>query len=314
MTAYVLRRALATIPVLILISILSFVTLRLLPGDPARAILGPEAPPEAVEALREDLGWDRPIPVQYVEWMADALRGDFGSSLRSGESVSGLVVSRLPVTLLLAFGSLAIAIVVAIPIGVAAAIRPNSAIDYLGTVGAVVGAAIPNFWLAMMLVAVFAVQLGWLPALGWVPIREDPMQAAKSLVLPTVSLAAFHAAIVTRMTRSAMLEVLNQDYVRTARAKGLAPFTVVVRHSLRNALIPIVTILGLRVSQVLGGAIIIESVFAMPGIGKLVVDSILFKELVTVQALVLLIAAFVAVSNLVVDILYSVIDPRIRYA
>lgn len=314
MMAYILRRSLATIPVLILISILSFAALRLLPGDPARALLGPEAPAEAVEALREDLGWDRPIVVQYVDWMADALRGDFGNSLRSGESVSGLVASRLPVTLLLALGSLVLALIVAIPIGVAAAVRPNSLLDYVGTVAAVVGAAVPNFWLAMMLVAVFAVQLGWFPALGWVPLREDPAQALRSLVLPTVALAAFHAAVVTRMTRSAMLEVLNQDYVRTARAKGLAPYAVVVRHALRNALIPIVTILGLRVSQVIGGSIIIESVFGMPGIGKLVVDSILFKELVTVQALVLLIAASVAITNLVVDIFYSFIDPRIRYA
>jgi peptide/nickel transport system permease protein len=300
--------------VLILISLLSFVTLRLLPGDPARSILGPEAPPDAVKALRDQLGWDRPIPIQYVEWVGDALKGDFGRSLRSGQPVLELVAARLPVTVLLALFSLVIAIVVALPVGIIAALRRNTVFDYLGTVIAVIGAAIPNFWLAMMLVVIFSVRLGWLPSLGWVPLTEDPVACLKSLVLPSIALGAFHAAIIMRMTRSAMLEVLNQDYVRTARAKGLGPWPVVIRHALRNALVPIVTIMGLRVSQLLGGAIIIESVFALPGMGKLVIDSILYKELVTVQALVLLIASSVAISNLVIDLLYPILDPRIRYA
>ena len=313
MWAFVLRRILATIPVLLLISVFTFFAIRLLPGDPARAILGPEADPAAVEALKEQLGWNKNIFLQYFEWLGDAITGDFGQSLRSGDSVIGLIGSRVALTVELGLIAMLIGLVVAIPLGVLAGSRPNTPFDYMSTFFAVLGAAIPNFWLAMMLILVFSVELGWLPALGFTAFLDDPIKNLKSLLLPAVALGVFQAAVIARQTRAAMVEVLRQDYVRTAYAKGLRDRTVILRHAFRNALIPVVTVLGLQVSRVIGGAIIIETVFSLPGLGKLVIDSILFRELVTVQAMALLIAASVAAVNLLVDVAYGYLDPRIRY-
>ncbi len=313
MTTYIIRRLIATIPVLFLISAITFFTIRLLPGDPALAILGPEADYNLVEALREELGLNRPVVVQYLDWMYHAFQGEFGESRRSGDTVAALVSDRLEVTIQLGILSLIVAVILALPIGLLAGSKPNTPFDYLGTFFAVVGAAIPNFWLALLLILVFAVDLGWFPALGFTSFREDPLENMRGMVLPAVAIGIAQAAVLARQTRASMVEVLQQDYVRTARSKGLRERNVIFRHGFRNAMIPVITILGLQISNIVSGAIIIESVFSLPGIGKLLIDSIFNRELVTVQALALMLALAVAMSNLLVDVSYGYIDPRIRY-
>ena len=313
MTTYIIRRLIATIPVLFLISAITFFTIRLLPGDPALAILGPEADYNLVEALREELGLNRPVVVQYLDWMYHAFQGEFGESRRSGDTVAALVSDRLEVTIQLGILSLIVAVVLALPIGLLAGSKPNTPFDYLGTFFAVVGAAIPNFWLALLLILVFAVDLGWFPALGFTSFREDPLENMRGMVLPAIAIGIAQAAVLARQTRASMVEVLQQDYVRTARSKGLRERNVIFRHGFRNAMIPVITILGLQISNIVSGAIIIESVFSLPGIGKLLIDSIFNRELVTVQALALMLALAVAMSNLLVDVSYGYIDPRIRY-
>lgn len=313
MTKYIARRLVATIPVLILISAITFFAIRLLPGDPAIALLGPEADLNLLEALREEMGLNKNVVVQYFEWIGNAFQGDFGESRRSGDTVTALVSDRLEVTIELGILSLILAVVIAVPIGLLAGSRPNTPFDYLGTLFAVLGAAIPNFWLALVLILIFAVELGWFPALGFTSFRDDPVENLRGMILPAAAIGVAQAAILARQTRAAMVEVLQQDYVRTARAKGLRERTVIVRHGFRNAVIPVVTVLGLQVSNVIGGAIIIESVFSLPGVGKLLIDSIFNRELVTVQALALMLAVSVALSNLLVDVSYAYLDPRIRY-
>ena len=313
MATYALRRLFATIPVLFLISAITFCTIRLLPGDPALAILGPEADFNLVAALREELGLNRPVLVQYADWMYHAFQGEFGVSRRSGDTVAALVSDRLEVTIQLGILSLIVAVALALPIGLMAGARPNTPFDYLGTVFAVVGAAIPNFWLALLLILVFAVDFGWFPALGFTSFREDPLENMRGMILPAVAIGIAQAAVLARQTRASLVEVMQQDYVRTARSKGLRERTVIVRHGFRNALIPVITVLGLQISNIVSGAIIIESVFSLPGIGKLLIDSIFNRELVTVQALGLMLAIAVAMSNLLVDISYAYLDPRIRY-
>ena len=313
MTTYIVRRLFATIPVLFLISAITFFTIRLLPGDPALAILGPEADYNLVEALREELGLNRPVVVQYLDWMYHAFQGEFGESRRSGDTVAALVSDRLEVTIQLGILSLIVAVILALPIGLMAGSKPNTPFDYLGTFFAVVGAAIPNFWLALLLILVFAVDLGWFPALGFTSFREDPLENMRGMVLPAIAIGIAQAAVLARQTRASMVEVLQQDYVRTARSKGLRERNVIFRHGFRNAMIPVITILGLQISNIVSGAIIIESVFSLPGIGKLLIDSIFNRELVTVQALALMLALAVAMSNLLVDVSYGYIDPRIRY-
>ena len=313
MTTYIIRRLIATIPVLFLISAITFFTIRLLPGDPALAILGPEADYNLVEALREELGLNRPVVVQYLDWMYHAFQGEFGESRRSGDTVAALVSDRLEVTIQLGILSLIVAVILALPIGLLAGSKPNTPFDYLGTFFAVVGAAIPNFWLALLLILVFAVDLGWFPALGFTSFRDDPLENMRGMVLPAIAIGIAQAAVLARQTRASMVEVLQQDYVRTARSKGLRERNVIFRHGFRNAMIPVITILGLQISNIVSGAIIIESVFSLPGIGKLLIDSIFNRELVTVQALALMLALAVAMSNLLVDVSYGYIDPRIRY-
>ena len=287
--------------------------MRLLPGDPAMAMLGEEADPAVAEAIRIEMGFDRPVVVQYFDWIGGVFQGDFGDSRRSGDTVRALVADRLELSIELGILSLILAVIIAIPIGLLAGSRPNTPFDYGGTLFAVLGAAIPNFWLAMVLILIFAVELGWFPALGWTSFRDDPIENLRGLFLPALAIGVAQAAVLARQTRAAMVEVLRQDYVRTARAKGLRESTVVLQHAFRNALIPVVTILGLQVSNIVGGAIIIETVFNLPGIGKLLIDSIFFREFPTVQAIALMLALVVALSNLLVDVTYAVLDPRIRY-
>ncbi len=313
MATYSARRLVATIPVIVLISIITFFAMRLLPGDPAMAMLGEEADPAVAEAIRIEMGFDRPVVVQYFDWIGGVFQGDFGDSRRSGDTVRALVADRLELSIELGILSLILAVIIAIPIGLLAGSRPNTPFDYGGTLFAVLGAAIPNFWLAMVLILIFAVELGWFPALGWTSFRDDPIENLRGLFLPALAIGVAQAAVLARQTRAAMVEVLRQDYVRTARAKGLRESTVVLQHAFRNALIPVVTILGLQVSNIVGGAIIIETVFNLPGIGKLLIDSIFFREFPTVQAIALMLALVVALSNLFVDVTYAVLDPRIRY-
>lgn len=313
MTTYIARRLLLTIPVLILISLITFFAVALLPGDAALALLGLEADVRQLEAVREQLGLDRPVVERYFNWVYNALQGDLGHSVRADRAVSDLIVRRLEVSLELAVLALLIALLIGIPLGLLAGSRPNTPLDYGGTTFAVLGAAIPDFWLALMLILGFAVGLGWFPAVGFTPFLDDPVENLRSLVLPAVAIGTGQAAVLARQTRAALVEVLRQDYVRTAYAKGLRGRTVIVRHGFRNALIPIVTVLGIQVSTIVGGFVIIETVFNLPGVGKLLVDSVFQRELQTVQAIGIMLAMGVALTNLVVDVSYAFLDPRIRY-
>ena len=313
MRAFIIRRLLATIVVLWVISLLTFMALSVLPGDVATAILGPEADPDAVAALRERLGLNDSLFVQYVDWITGVFQGDLGFSQRTGDQVSDLIGSRLEVTIELGVLSILIGMIVAIPLGMIAGSRPGTVFDYGLTFFAVLGVSIPVFWLAIIFVLIFAVELGWLPAIGFVSFFDDPVQNLKTMAMPAGAIGVTLAGGLARQVRASMVEVLRQDYVRTAHAKGLNPSTVIIRHAFRNALIPVVTILGIQGSLVIGGAIITESIFQLPGVGKLVIDSIFFSEVPTVQALALMIAAGVAILNLLVDVSYAFLDPRIRY-
>ncbi len=313
MTSYIVRRLLATIPVIILISLITFFAVALLPGDQAISLLGLEADVRQLEAIREQLGLDRPVVERYFHWVYNALQGDLGHSVRADREVSDLIAKRLQVSIELGILAMLIALLVGVPLGLLAGSRPNTPLDYGGTTFAVLGAAIPEFWLALMLILGFAVGLGWFPAIGFTPFLDDPVENLRSLVLPAVTIGTGQAAILARQTRAAVVEVLRQDYVRTAYAKGLRGRTVIVRHAFRNALIPIVTVLGIQVSTVVGGFVIIETVFVLPGVGNLLVDSVFQRELQTVQAIAIMLAITVALTNLLVDVSYAFLDPRIRY-
>lgn len=313
MKTFIIRRLLATIIVLFFISLLTFIALSVLPGDVATSILGPEADPRAVATLRERLGLNESLFTQYVNWITGVFQGDLGFSQRTGDEVRDLIVGRLEVTIELGILSILIAMIVAIPLGIIAGSRPGTVFDYGLTFFAVLGVSIPVFWLAIIFVLIFAVELGWLPAIGFVSFADDPIGNLKSMAMPAVAIGVTLAGNLARQVRASMVEVLRQDYVRTAQAKGLKPRTVITRHAFRNALIPVVTVLGIQGSLVIGGAIITESIFQLPGVGKLIIDSIFFSEVPTVQALALMIAAGVAILNLLVDVSYAFLDPRIRY-
>ncbi len=313
MTTYIARRFLVTIPVLILISAITFFAVALLPGDLAIAMLGMEADTRHLEALREQLGLNRPVVVRYFDWVGDALQGDLGRSARAGKEVSDLIAKRLEVSIELGILAMLIATAIGIPLGLLAGARPNTILDYGGTALAVLGAAIPNFWLALMLILLFSVQFRWFPAVGFTSFLDDPVQNLRSVALPAFAVGVTQAAILARQTRAALVDVLRQDYVRTAYAKGLRERSVIVRHAFRNALIPVVTVMGIQVSTIVGGFVIIESVFNLPGVGKLLVDSVFNRELQTVQAIGVMLAGAVALTNLAVDVSYAFLDPRIRY-
>jgi peptide/nickel transport system permease protein len=296
-------------------SVIVFGIIRLIPGDPAVVLLGPEgASPEAVRALRKELGLDRPLLAQYVLWLERVARGDFGKSFMSKMPVSFLIKKSLPATLHLALAALVIALLISVPAGILAAVRPHSWIDNLCTSFALAGVAMPGFWLGIMLVLVFAVGLGWFPTSGYVPLEADPVASARSVLLPALALGVSLAAALSRFLRTGMLDVLGQDYVRTARAKGLQERTVVIHHAVRNGLLSVVTVLGLQMGQLLGGSIVIEQVFNWPGMGRLVLSAIQFRDYSIVQAVVLIVATGYVVISFVVDLLYVSLDPRIRYA
>jgi peptide/nickel transport system permease protein len=310
--AYVIRRLLLAVPVVLLVTIMVFALLHMLPGDPATVILGQEATPEAIDAMREELGLNKPIVVQYLDWLGHVLQGDLGNSLVDHTPVADLVLQRLPATIELTIGTFAVAILIAVPAGIMSATRPGKFVDYTSSIFALGGMSIPHFWLGMMFIALFSVQLGWLPASGYVPFSEDPLSNLQAMIMPMVATGLRESAVLMRMLRSSLLEVTQADYIRTAYSKGLRERTVIWNHALKNALVPVVTTSGLMVAGLLGGLVITETIFSIPGFGKLIVESIFTRDFVTVQGAILVSALLVVMVNLVVDILYALIDPRIK--
>jgi len=309
---FLVRRAFISAVTLVLISLIVFTGVRMIPGDPARVMAGTDADAAGLEEVREKYGLHDPIPVQYVRWIGLALRGDLGESIRTRQSVAWTVAIKLPITVELACLALLIALALAIPAGVIAAVRRNTAWDILASAASLCGVSIPNFWLGIMLILLVSVRLGWLPASGFVPLFEDPVANVKRMLMPALVLGTALAAVLMRQTRNAMIEVLSADYIRTARSKGLAGFAVVVRHALRNALIPVVTILGLQMGALMGGAVVTESIFVLPGFGRLIVEAVFTRDYPVVQGVVLITASSYVLINLLVDISYTVLNPRIR--
>jgi peptide/nickel transport system permease protein len=306
MSGWVLRRVAWTVPVLLAVSLLVFLILSAVPGDAASAIAGTDATGQDIDAIRHNLGLDRPLPVQFAGFVLGAVQGDLGTSFRTKRAVTAEIGDRLWPTAELALSALAFAVVVGLGVGVLAAVRPYSLLDYVTTVLALTGVSMPIFWLGLMLMLLFSVQLGWLPTTGNGSIQQ--------LILPAVTLGSASAAIIARMTRSSMLEVLRQDYVVTARAKGLPEGAVVLRHALRNAMIPTVTVVGLQFGYLLGGSVLTETVFARAGLGTLLVDAIRARDFPIVQGTILFLATVFVVVNLLVDLTYGWLDPRIRHA
>lgn len=306
-----LKRLLLSLPTLLLVSMVVFSLLAVLPGDPVAAILGMEATPEAAAALRLKLGLDDPLLVQYGHWLWAVLHGDLGRSFIDNTPVADALWQRLPVTIELAIGSFLVAVIIAVPAGILSAARPRGWANAIGTLIALFGMSVPHFWLGMLFIILFAVKLGWLPASGFVPLSVDWHANLIAMIMPMVVTGLRESAILMRMVRSSLLEVLNEDYIRTAFSKGLRDWQVVLGHALRNAMIPVLTASGLMVSGMLGGLVITESIFGIPGMGKMIVDAIFQRDYVTVQAGVLAATVMVVIVNLGVDLLYSVIDPRI---
>lgn len=312
MAQVLIRRIILVIPMLFGVSVLIFAIIRLVPGDPVLAVLGLHATPEQAAALRAQLRLDDPIHVQYVHWLGDALRGDFGYDYRSGEPISTRLANALPVTVQLAVMSMTLAILIGVTVGVLAAVFRGRIVDRLGQGLSMVGISIPDFWLGIMLILIFALGLGVLPSSGYIPLADDPIASVRHLLLPALALAAGLSAVLIRITRVSMLQVLEQDYVRFARSKGIPESKVVVKHSVRNASIPVVTILGMQAGYLLGGAIVVEQVFALPGVGRLVLDAVLQRNYPLAQAAILVITLMFILANLIADLLYGVLNPRLR--
>jgi peptide/nickel transport system permease protein len=312
-TQYIVRRVLAIVPVLFGISILVFLLVHLIPGDVAQILLGTQATDQQIETLRRTFGLDRPLPVQYVDWLSHILRGDFGVSFRTNRPVLPDLVQRFGVTLQLTLTSMLIALLVAIPLGVISAANRGRTSDSISRVVALLGLSIPNFWLGTLLILFVSLVLHWLPPVGFVSLLDNPLLGIQTLILPALALGTAVAAFIMRMVRSSLLEVLRQDYVRTAYAKGLQDRTVLYRHALKNAFIPVLTVIGVQIGYLLGGAVIIESIFSLPGMGRFLLDSISNRDYSIVQGGVLFIALIFCLVNLSVDLVYAWIDPRIRY-
>jgi peptide/nickel transport system permease protein len=308
-----LRRLLSAIPVLFIVSLISFGLMRLIPGDPAASIAGPSATPAQIDQLRRDLGLDEPLLMQLLHYYQGLLQGDFGKSLLLGKGVLAATLERLPVTIGLSLYALVLTLLIGVTSGIIAALRQNTWIDQVAMMIAMLGISIPNFFLGLLMIIFFAVQLGWLPSGGYVPFSQDPLGWLRSTTMPAISLALLQAGLLARITRSGMLEVLRQDYVRTARAKGLPERQVILKHALANALIPIVTVVGIIISLLLSGAVVTEALFSLPGMGQLLTQAVLSRDYPMVQGGLLLVTTFLVVVNILVDILYALIDPRVRY-
>ncbi|SHJ70827.1 peptide/nickel transport system permease protein [Anaerobranca californiensis DSM 14826] len=304
MVKYILKRLLMLIPVILGVTFIVFTIMYMTPGDPAQMMLGEKAPEAAVEALREEMGLNDPFLVQYFRFVGNAARGNFGRSYISKREVSIEIINRFPATLQLATFGVLIAVIIGIPVGIISATRQYSIFDSVSMFFALLGVSMPNFWQGLMLILIFAVSLRWLPSSGYGSFQH--------IILPALTLGTSAAAIITRMTRSSMLEVIRQDYIRTARAKGVAENKVILKHALKNALIPIITVVGLQFGYLLGGAVLTETVFSWPGIGRLLVEAIRQKDTPMVQACVVFIAVTFSIVNLAVDILYAFVDPRIK--
>jgi peptide/nickel transport system permease protein len=313
MTAYIIRRLLATIPVMVVVAIFVFLLLHLTPGDPAAVIAGDDATPEAVDGIRTKLGLDQPIHVQFGIYAANLLRGDLGTSIFSNLPVLTLVKQRLEPTLVLAASTLVMAVLLAIPMGVLAAWKARTFIDRLVMGFSVLGFAVPGFLVGYLLIYVFAIELKWLPVQGYRPLSQGIDQTARSIILPALALSMAYMALIARMTRASMLDVLSQDYIRTAKAKGVATLIVLLRHALKNAAVPIVTVIGIGLTLLISGVVITETVFNIPGLGRLTVDAILKRDYPIIQGLIILFAGAKVLVNLLIDISYVFFDPRIRY-
>ncbi|GAA3403628.1 ABC transporter permease subunit [Paenibacillus hodogayensis] len=306
MGRYALQRLLGVIPLLFIVSVLVFLFIHLIPGDPARLVAGKDATLEEINGIREQLGLNLPLWQQYINYMGKLLQGDLGTSLRSGVPVSDMLASRFAPTIILTFTSLGWALVIGLVIGTISAVNRNRWPDYAGMLTAISGISVPGFWLGLVLIQIFSVQLGWFPTGG--------IDSWKSYVLPSITLGAGIMSMLARYSRSSMLETMREDYIRTGRAKGLREFVVVGRHALRNSLIQVVTVAGLQFGFLLGGSVMVETVFSIPGLGRLLVDSIAFRDYTVIQALLLLFATQFILINLIVDMLYGVLNPKIRYA
>ncbi len=312
MLSFIGRRLLLAVPTLVLVSVFTFSLQKLLPGDPVLTLAGEERSPEILQFLRHKYHLDEPVPVQYARWIGGVLHGDLGFSLKTDQPVTELIATKLPVTIELAIFAMLIAFAIGIPAGVVAAVRKGSAIDLGANVAALSGISVPPFWLGVLMILLFAVKLHWLPASGFVPLREDPLQNLRTMLMPSLVIGAALAASLMRHTRGAMLAVLRADYIRTARAKGLLAPAVILKHAFRNALVPIVTLTTLLFGELIGGAVLTEQVFTIPGFGKLIVDAVFTRDYAVVQGVVLCVACAFVFLNLLADVLYVLINPRMR--
>jgi peptide/nickel transport system permease protein len=312
MFSFIMRRAVVTIPVMLIVATSVFLMLKLTPGDPAGIILGPDATEERRQELRDDLGLNDPLAIQYARWIGDAVRGDLGDSLFLNQSVLSSLAERAQPTMLLTLLAMIVAVGLGMPIGIIAARKRGRWIDVGAMAIAIVGISMPTFWLGLNLILIFAVKLRWLPVAGYVPLQDGLWDSLKYLILPSITLGVAQAALIARMTRSMMLDVLNTDYVRTARAKGMGEYRVVTVHALRNALLPLLNVIGLAFAALLGGAVVTEQIFNIPGVGRLLIQAVGRRDVPLVQGTVLVIAAIYVFVNLAVDVASAILDPRIR--
>ncbi|MGI8644082.1 MAG: ABC transporter permease [Thermomicrobiales bacterium] len=314
MGEYIARRLLSMLPVLFIVSAISFGLLYVLPGDPAIAMMGENiGDQQTYRNLRRELGLDQPLWVQYGKWLGRVVQGDLGTSIRTGEPVAQYLWQRVPVSMYVGFAGMMVGIIIGLPAAIVSALRPGSRLDTAGTVFGLGGIAIPSFWQALMFIYVFGVLLRWLPPSGYTSPAEDPWLSAKMLIMPAIVLGTNSAAVIMRQARSALIEVLEQDYITVARAKGMLEKRVVAAHALKNAMVPVITILGLQVGSLVSGAAITETVFAIPGVGRAAVDAIFFRDYPVLQGAVLMLTLAVLIANLLTDVAYGYLDPRIRY-
>jgi peptide/nickel transport system permease protein len=313
MTGIIVSRLLSAVPILVIVSLITFAMIHLIPGDPAAAIAGLSATPDQIAAIRHDLGLDQPLMTQLVRWYANLLHGDLGRSLLLGEPVVQATLFRLPVTIALSLYALVITLLIGLVSGVLAALRQNTWVDQAAMMFAMIGISLPNFYLGLLMIILLAVDLRWLPTGGYIAFSDDPLGWLATSTMPAISLALLLAGLLARITRSTMLEVLRQDYIRTARAKGLPRRLVVVKHALSNALIPIVTVIGIIVSLLISGAVVTETLFSIPGVGQLLTQAVLNRDYPMVQGGLLITTALLVLVNIGVDVCYALLDPRVRY-
>ena len=313
MLKYFIKRIFQVIPVLFLCSIIIFSLIRLIPGNPALILAGPDALPEQIETLTRELGLDKPIIIQYFIWISNVLMGDFGNSIINGYPVFKLIGIKFFATLELAISGLIISLLISFPLGILSAIKRNSIIEKFTTVFVALGQAVPTFWLGILLVLFFSIKLRWLPPSGRIEFSQNPEIAFKLIILPAFTLGVYTASVLTRFLKTSVLEILNSDYVMTARAKGLSEWTVIIRHVIKNALIPFVTVLGLQFGAFLGGSVVTQSIFDWPGLGRLMLQSIHTRDYPVLQGTILVVVFGFVIVNLLIDLLYSFLDPKIRY-